>query len=473
MAGLILHLGLFLFGAAVTSACHTQFIDSGNYSISPDDLDFWLNSGPFSLMLNGTRRSTDDGSLSVSSYTNPTSGVDDIGQYTENKWVLSAGNVTMEAAIRTYPDSTRQVVVFIQRFPQGLSGTRINVNETITSFPSFLLQNFSQPLGYLSYGSFMFGDINKQAGIWGSNAKINDGLDGSGPLAIFDGLGNAMVVSPLGNFMASSIWLDKSKASLNFGIMGGVDSLPTNFEHRTIAYCSNTGVGDAFDGWGGIMRRVYNKTEEVREYHQSQDLSLTHLGYWTDNGAYYYYNTEQGKNYEDTLLSAKADWTNRKIPYKYLQIDSWFYPKDSTKAVTTWDATEDIFPQGIRAFEQKIDLPLVAHNRYWSINTTYSKLQGGFFDFVTGDHLSLPNEEFFWQFLIGHGTLEWGLIVYEQDWLNVQFLNSEFLINDLYLARTWLKQMGAAAATHGVKIQYCMALPRHALQSLEIPTVTQ
>ena len=35
------------------------------------------------------------------------------------------------------------------------------------------------------------------------------------------------------------------------------------------------------------------------------DYSMTHLGYTTDNGAYYYYLTEPGKNYEETILALK------------------------------------------------------------------------------------------------------------------------------------------------------------------------
>jgi len=34
-----------------------------------------------------------------------------------------------------------------------------------------------------------------------------------------------------------------------------------------------------------------------------EDFSLRFLGYTTDNGAYYYYNTEPGMNYEETILS--------------------------------------------------------------------------------------------------------------------------------------------------------------------------
>ncbi|GFR86881.1 non-lysosomal glucosylceramidase, partial [Elysia marginata] len=119
----------------------------------------------------------------------------------------------------------------------------------------------------------------------------------------------------------------------------------------------------------------------------------------------------------------------------YLQLDSWFYPKDDVEAVTTWDAMEEVFPKGIR-----------------SVNTTYAKQHGGHFDFFIGNNLSLP---------------------VSQDWLNVQLLFTELLNTNLTAGRDWLLQMGVAASNHHLKIQYCMALPRHGLQSLEIPTVTQ
>jgi hypothetical protein len=41
------------------------------------------------------------------------------------------------------------------------------------------------------------------------------------------------------------------------------------------------------------------------------------------------------------------------------------------------------------------------------------------------------------------------------------------------MARAWLMQMGEAAEKNNITIQYCMAYPRHALQSVEIPAVTQ
>ena len=41
------------------------------------------------------------------------------------------------------------------------------------------------------------------------------------------------------------------------------------------------------------------------------------------------------------------------------------------------------------------------------------------------------------------------------------------------LTKQWLLQMGQGAKDNDLTIQYCMAWPRHYLQSLEVATVTQ
>lgn len=109
-------------------------------------------------------------------------------------------------------------------------------------------------------------------------------------------------------------------------------------------------------------------------------------GYWTDNGAFYYYHTLEGKNYEETLIEL-TDYFKQSgsaIPVRHLEIDSWWYPKDFFLAVEEWSALENIFPNGLDFLQNRIGLPIVAHNRYWSRNTTYAKENGGSFNFIRG-----------------------------------------------------------------------------------------
>ena len=43
-------------------------------------------------------------------------------------------------------------------------------------------------------------------------------------------------------------------------------------------------------------------------------------GYWTDNGAYYYYKTLEGLNYEDTLIELRKNLDELQIPARYLEV---------------------------------------------------------------------------------------------------------------------------------------------------------
>lgn len=61
---------------------------------------------------------------------------------------------------------------------------------------------------------------------------------------------------------------------------------------------------------------------------------------------------------------------------------------------------------------------------------------------------------------------------YEQDWLYTSYDQLQHLNLNSSAARTWLLQMGEAAARHQLTIQYCMSYPRHVLQSVELPAVT-
>jgi hypothetical protein len=64
----------------------------------------------------------------------------------------------------------------------------------------------------------------------------------------------------------------------------------------------------------------------------------------------------------------------------------------------------------------------------------------------------LPLEQAFWDDLM-ESSRKWGLYTYEQDWLDREFDDVKQLTTNASLARTWLMQMGTAAAKHGLTIQ--------------------
>jgi hypothetical protein len=139
--------------------------------------------------------------------------------------------------------------------------------------------------------------------------------------------------------------------------------------------------------------------------------------------------------------------------------------------VSNWTARPDIFPDGSQALHRRLEnIPLAAHNRYWAYDNVYKQNYSFLLDEKNGTALPIGNDSF-WIDLFTQAH-QWGLVLYEQDWLNVQTTDFLPTLTDIHLGHQWLISMGEAAEKVGIYIQYCMSLPRHILTALEIPHVT-
>jgi hypothetical protein len=69
----------------------------------------------------------------------------------------------------------------------------------------------------------------------------------------------------------------------------------------------------------------------------------------------------------------------------------------------------------------------------------------------------VPITQHFWDDLM-ESSRKWGMYTYEQDWLDSEFDNVTQLHTNATLGRTWLVQMGTAAAKHGLTIQVYFSL---------------
>ena len=73
-------------------------------------------------------------------------------------------------------------------------------------------------------------------------------------------------------------------------------------------------------------------------------------GYWTDNGAYYYYKTLEGLNYEDTLIELRKNLNELQIPARYLEV----FVTGSPEWNVTRPALQKIKPMKCGFISQKI-----------------------------------------------------------------------------------------------------------------------
>jgi hypothetical protein len=216
----------------------------------------------------------------------------------------------------------------------------------VTSFPSFDIFDDSTLKGYAHWDSWYYPDQHTSRsspkssdnthrnllvapgfpsplyGQWNSTTVLPEGIGGSGVNCIFNEDSSiSVVISPLNHFM---VWshTSPSPGTLHHGIMGNITEIPAGFTMKTILYVGKeNGINAAMSEWGSLLRDVYSKPS--LQSARSKDITLQYLGYSTDNGAYYYYNTVPGMNYQQTMLEVKKYADEMKIPYTYLLIDSW------------------------------------------------------------------------------------------------------------------------------------------------------
>ncbi|KAK6196067.1 hypothetical protein SNE40_001362 [Patella caerulea] len=460
----MLFTGKLKFGDTADAEFQLQINKNGSYSILFNKVT-WLTSAPTFFYVGGKKYSLADQSLKINQSVQ-LSGYDNLGRWQKTCWPFVIINNHVTTCFKTYTTPALPFVIFEQQYLNATNGTSTGDNNSvIAGFPSFQMPQDEGQLGFMHFAGSMAGDTSKSFGRWNNKAKLRTGIIG-GPLVLFDSGENVLVISPFNQFMAASSYSDGH--SYSYGVMGGVDYVPANFVLQTVLMYRSAGINRAMDDWGRLMTTYYGKDGTYRQ----SDLTLNYIGYWTDGGAYYYYNVETNKDYEQTILDCVQYGRDINMPYRYLQIDSYFYFKGPNGGVQTWTPMPLLFPHGFQYLYNMTGLPIGCHNRWWSPNNTYAKQNGGQFDFIVEKAKAVPTDESFWNYLFDNAK-RWGLILYEQDWLDVEFAGVNALLTQIDLGRTWLMQMGKAARNNDLTIQYCMSNPRHILQSLEIPVVTQ
>lgn len=487
----------------------TYILDSLPTASAPWDLNYRIQVNNTDPRANNTMPSFEiksgptwvrkEGSTTVSFvYHEAVQGVDNFGSFNEDifYWndTLSGAHV-FSYAIRSYTPlkHANRMLVFRQSFPAGLDALATgDIDSVVSSFPSlYLATTGTSDVGYIHFAGYMGGN-EPQYGKWSANVNeswsLHGGIQASGMMCLFnEELQVSLVISPLTEFMGTSLAVDASHQYVSWGIMGNATRIPPGYTASWIMYASNGGVNQAVRRWGAAMQSYYGKKPGAAI---ARDLTLEYMGYSTDNGAYYYYYTDNFDNYEEVVKAVKDYSVKVGLPYRYMQLDSWwYYRQDDTdktgvplSGVTNWTAQLSIFPSGLKKAHEKTEWPIQAHNRYWATNNVYASnptmpigptnYTGKTFPFVWGDTAGLPATFEFWDYFFSINE-DWGLTVYEQDWLSLVTSAVPELTQNVTFGRQWLLQMGQAAEAHGVSIQYCMSFPRHVFVSLELNAVTQ
>jgi hypothetical protein len=229
--------------------------------------------------------------------------------------------------------------------------------------------------------------------------------------------------------------------------------------------------------WGALLQRRAGTTRPTRY----ADSGVGRLSYWTDNGAVYYYRTEPGLDYTETLARVARELPAAGVPIRSLQLDSWFYPHEKLREVSNagaavvpptgmlrFEPREDLFPDGFRDLRPRLGgLPLTFHGRHLSSRSPYCADGAWWTD---GDYAHPVDPAFFDRFLAS--VAAWGGITYEQDWLVETFLGVRGLREAPGRARAWQEAMDRAAGEHGITLQWCMGTPADWCRTVTLRHVT-
>ena len=88
------------------------------------------------------------------------------------------------------------------------------------------------------------------------------------------------------------------------------------------------------------------------------------------------------------------------------------------------------------------------------------------------NRVAVSGDPRFFEHLFTRAKMGLNLATYEQDFLTRQYESCSILHTQYGMAKAWLSAMASAADTTNITIQYCMALPRHILQSASFRRVT-
>lgn len=408
----------------------------------------------------------------------------------------SSSNTLITTTVKVYTGSPHAIVKFTQGFPTGCTNyvkpdIGSNGEATNSGFPVF-----NATTSAASRSNFItFGAAEEYGAIVGNgwSSSMTSAYHGV-PMIFHDADANTVAFAPVDNFLVNMLGVSPSTRALSVGMQSSITTTPAA-HNMSFVMVLGKGIQNTIDVLGALLHSEYNRTPACMAF--TRDLRL--LGYYSDNGACYYYNTEPNMTYEDTYARLFDEASTKKIPYGFYHLDSFFYTKDSGAGVGVcdvnkvhasgsagsieWDGCTNLFPLGLGHLSNAIlnGSNLSAHARLFSDHTIYAQgnLPGNHsydrqFPFVkdASKQAAIPTTNVsaaFWNFLISDAATRWNLAMYEQDWTATIYGDNDILHSDLEAGSVWLTTMAAAAAQHNVGVGYGSAWSGDTMHQLTTP----
>ncbi|GMH62059.1 hypothetical protein TrLO_g8075 [Triparma laevis f. longispina] len=392
-------------------------------------------------------------------------GVDALGTYVD--YIYTWIDSPLSTTVKIYPDDS-STLVFEQHVAEDVESPGFPQGFAQSAFPIFKKNS----LDHFSYKQFW--TVMES----GPLTSYSPSHQGGVPLVIYNSSEPSLpmtVFSPLTDF--KSVHLSADSDTFSPGILSNATFIPKGFS-ATYVLSASSGINKGMMDWGDKLLSWNDKPRTD----MFVDATHSTIGFWTDNGGYYHYSTgeDETRTYEEVLPEVKVYHDEIGVPFGHWQFDSWFYPKDGPVdngggggGVTNWTADPTIFPTGMPNINELLDgMPTVMHNRQWSATSDYIKNWD--FEWYIDDEtqIAIPKDPaaFFTRFF--QEQKDWGLSMYEQDWIMKQYDLTESLYLNLTLGDLWHRGMGEGASAAGLSVQYCMPYPNDILSSVMNKAVT-
>ncbi len=270
-----------------------------------------------------------------------------------------------------------------------------------------------------------------------------------------------VLLAPLDHFHEQIVAVTDD--GLFWGWHGDLDEVPAGFS-TTLGIYESWSVTDALASWQADLPQTVDRVQD--------NLLSTHLSYWTDNGAAYWYRTESGRTIAGSVVDVTEALRADDVPVRSVELDSWFYDHVVARPITEIGYPEEVPPTGMLRWEpradafgetggrqvadlaRRLDVPLVLHSRHIAPESPYVTDDGWWIDSFAAH----PKDPAFFRHWFDDAK-QWGATVIEQDWMQVSW----FAVRELRVApgraAEWQRALDDHARATGVDLVWCMATP--------------
>jgi hypothetical protein len=260
---------------------------------------------------------------------------------------------------------------------------------------------------------------------------------------------------------------------LRWGWHGDLDEVSAGFESTVGIYDGETAC-EVLDAWAAELQALPPRRRDANPI-------TSHLSYWTDNGAAYWYRTEPSRTIGASVVEAVGSLRADGVPVHAVELDSWCYVHETPRPIAeigypeevpptgmmSWTPRSDVFDTTIDDFRADVDdAPLVIHSRHVSPKSPYLADGDWWVDVLAAQPV---DPQFFRRWF--DDAVRWGVCCIEQDWMLMYWFGVRALRSAPGRAAAWQDALDRHAADTGVGLMWCMATPADIVHAASLPNV--